>query len=231
MTYPVQSISTCAICGHQQVTFLLLSSNTSGHYDLDLRPPEIFRSSMDCWVQECEHCGYCATDISEEIPADVRPLIEQMVVLLRQEWNRNNNLPDLASKFNRQGIILSEIGEHDQAGWAFLHAAWDCDDERPGETGAKECRTRAYDSFVKCKIKGIRFATPVGYEEEIMVDLLRRSGAFERANSLCFEVFSHVSIIDDPQLIDVLKFQRDLIWVGDDGCHNFGQIIDKYTIK
>jgi len=123
------------------------------------------------------------------------------------------------------------LGEHDQAGWALMHAAWACDDDRPDKTGANECRMNAYDSFAKCKINGIQYATQNGYEEEIMVDILRRTGAFERANSLCFEVFSHINPIDDLQLFNVLKFQRDLIWNGNDGCYNFGQISKDMSLK
>ena len=227
---PLRNLSTCAICGHQQETCSLLSSNTNGHYDLDLRPPEMLRSSMHYWVQECEKCGYCATDIAEEIPNEVRSLIEPVIDLIRRNRTQNDkNLSELASRFCRQAAILTMLGEHDQAGWALMHAAWACDDDCPDKIGANECRMSAFDSFAKCKINGIQYATPNGYEEEIMVDILRRTGAFERANSHCFEVFSHVSIIDNPQLIDVLKFQRDLIWMGDDGCYNFGHIMEKMS--
>jgi len=180
---------------------------------------------MHFWVQECEKCGYCATDIAEEIPNEVRSLIEPVIDLIRYNRTQNDkNLSELASRFCRQAAILTMLGEHDQAGWA-------CDDDCPDKIGANECRMSAYDSFAKCKINGIQYATPNGYEEEIMVDILRRTGAFERANSLCFEVFSHVSIIDDPQLIDVLKFQREIIWMRDDECHNFGQVFDKTPLE
>jgi hypothetical protein len=160
---------------------------------------------------------------------EVRSLIEAVLDLIRRNRAQNDkNLPELASRFTRQATLLSVIGGHDQAGWAFMHAAWACDDECSDNIGANNCRMWAYDCFCKCKINGIGFATPDGYEEEIMVDILRRSGAFERANSLCFEVFSHV---DDPQLIEVLKFQRELIWTRDDECYNFGHILEKRSSK
>ena len=187
---------------------------------------------MHYWVQECEKCGYCATDIAEEIPNEVRSLIEPVIDLIRYNRTQNDkNLSELASRFCRQAAILTMLGEHDQVGWAYMHAAWACDGDRPDKIGANDCRMSAYDSFAKCKINGIQYATPNGYEEEIMVDILRRTGAFERANSLCFEVFSHISPIDDPQLFDVLKFQRDLICMRDDECHNFGQVFDKTSLE
>jgi len=154
---------------------------------------------------------------------EVRSLVEALVDFIgRNRVQNDKNLSELASKFNRQGVILSQIGELDQAGWVFMHAAWACDDECPDNIGANDCRASAYDSFFKCKINGIQFASPNGYEEIVMVDILRRSGAFERANSLCFEVFSHM---EESFLIDVLKFQRELIWMRDDGCYNFGHIL------
>jgi hypothetical protein len=76
-------------------------------------------------------------------------------------------------------------------------------------------------------MKGIQFATPEGYEEEIMVDILRRSGAFEKANSLCFEAYTHISTIEEAYLLKVLEFQRDLIWMENTECYNFGQVLDK----
>jgi len=229
LTLPIIKQSTCAICGHQQESYSLLSSNTDGHSDLDLRPPEMLRSSMHYWVQECQQCGYCAADIGEDILMEERPLIEHMVDhQIYRKIKQDKRLSELARRFYRQGIILTLFGAYDQAGWAFMHAAWACDDECADRIGADICRTEAYDHFYKCKIGGIPFATQNGYEEEVMVDILRRSGAFDKANALCFEVFNHVY---DVKLIEILKFQRELIWMRDGDCYNIGQVLKKSSLN
>ena len=48
----------CAVCGKISAHFEVTSTNTFGAPDLDTRPPEMMRSTMDMWVQECPSCGY-----------------------------------------------------------------------------------------------------------------------------------------------------------------------------
>ena len=55
----------CAVCGKNSQQKRLLSTNIQGFRDLDMRPPEMERSTIDTWVQRCPFCGYCAPEISE----------------------------------------------------------------------------------------------------------------------------------------------------------------------
>lgn len=56
----------CAVCGRASEHQVLASTNTMGPPDLDLRPEEMQRSTMNVWVQRCPHCGYCARSIEDE---------------------------------------------------------------------------------------------------------------------------------------------------------------------
>ena len=56
----------CHHCGRKSQHNVLGSTNAFGSPDLDLRPPEMQRLTMEGWLQLCPHCGYCAPDLSEE---------------------------------------------------------------------------------------------------------------------------------------------------------------------
>ncbi|GAG60973.1 unnamed protein product [marine sediment metagenome] len=54
----------CAICKNKSTYEMTSSFNAFGSCDLDTRPPEMQRSTMQYWTQRCPDCGYCAIDIS-----------------------------------------------------------------------------------------------------------------------------------------------------------------------
>lgn len=67
MTTTVPHHSVCGVCGGISEQTGLQSTNAFGSPDLDLRPPEMERSTMCYWVQTCPQCGYCASDIAEKL--------------------------------------------------------------------------------------------------------------------------------------------------------------------
>jgi len=74
MTYIARSEIRCRLCGSLSRHRVLLSSNTFvGTDDLDGRPPGMLRRTMNLWVQRCPECGYCATDLSDDV-ADAMPV-------------------------------------------------------------------------------------------------------------------------------------------------------------
>ncbi len=56
---------TCAICAKKSKHTTVGSTNAFGAPDLDLRPPEMERSTMEFWLQECPSCGYVSYEIDE----------------------------------------------------------------------------------------------------------------------------------------------------------------------
>src|ERR1044072_678127 len=58
----------CAQCGQESEHIVILSTNTFGTPDLDLRPARMKRDTMDCWVQECPHCRYVAQSLDDKTP-------------------------------------------------------------------------------------------------------------------------------------------------------------------
>ena len=124
MTLPMQTSSTCYICQNISTHMILASTNRFGAPDLDLRPPEMERSTMSWWIQECPYCGYVASDIS-------------CATTVTEEWLKSEAYRScenvtfkfaLAEKFYKQYLIAIQEGKHRTAFYADLHAAWVCDD-------------------------------------------------------------------------------------------------------
>lgn len=58
----------CGVCGRKRVELDLASSNIMDGMDLDTRPGEMYRSTMDTWIQECKDCGYVSANLSNGKP-------------------------------------------------------------------------------------------------------------------------------------------------------------------
>ena len=65
MTQIFPSKITCPICENDFEIYLLASTNQMGAPDLDLRPPEMARSTMNTWTYECPHCSYVSADFDQ----------------------------------------------------------------------------------------------------------------------------------------------------------------------
>ena len=66
MTMIIPKTEKCAICGADVACTSLVSTNVFGSPDLDLRPPEMKRSTMPYWVQECTKCSYVSKKVTDE---------------------------------------------------------------------------------------------------------------------------------------------------------------------
>src|SRR5512136_2743094 len=91
----------CAICGVKNKYFEVMSTNTFGYPDLDSRPSEMSRSTMNLWIQKCPRCGYCSADVSKGEPS-VKDIIETEQYKAQLS---NANFPELANSFLCSSII------------------------------------------------------------------------------------------------------------------------------
>ncbi|MBQ9026900.1 MAG: hypothetical protein IJ104_11150 [Methanobrevibacter sp.] len=154
----------CPICGEEFEDYVLASSNQSGASDLDTRPPEMIRSTMNIWIHECSQCGYAARDFDEK-PQVNRDFIESDIYQnIGFEFKS-----DLAKSFYREYLILKEEGCTDVLFHPLLNCAWACDDFDDTDN-AVEIRKMC--------------AEIIGEDTEtlslIRLDLLRRSRQFDR---------------------------------------------------
>ena len=211
MTFLLNKQKKCYVCGKTALYSHIVSTNQFGFPDLDTRPPERMRSTMDEWIQCCTNCGYCALDISTGN-------LKTLDVIKTKKYKKqmsDSNFPELANHFLCWRLFAESEGEYDTAGWAALNAAWACDDHNKSNE-ATQCRKLAMIMFLESFKKGKRFADDFKSEMEILIDLFRRCGKFSLALYIAQHILNDRCIIHANNLI---KFQIDLMKKKDTGCH------------
>ena len=204
------NIRKCFVCGHKSEQRVLTSTNAFGSPDLDLRPPEMKRSTMPMWIQECPYCGYISESLDDD--TDIKSTF-----LKTDEYLSCSNIAfksELAKKFYKYYMINLFDKNEEDAFYAVLHAAWACDDVTDYEN-AIYCRKLAINEIDKI-IKN-------NYNETLKVqkaDLLRRACLFETVideyKNLAFE---------DETLKKIILFQIDKSKEKDNNCYTVADVI------
>ena len=216
MTTVLKEIIQCAVCGERSEHFTVGSTNTFGWMDLDTRPPEMMRSTINMWIMVCPSCGYCSMDISK--CAEKSPELVRSPAYQRQL--KNPQFPDTANAFLCSSLIKELAGQDAMAGWDSIHAAWVCDDAG-SDISARACRKKAVVLLQKAREKGQSFAAADGGSEALITDLLRRSGLFIKALKICNEGLRNHRT--DAIFLDLLRFQKTLILKKDTACHTVAE--------
>ncbi len=166
----------CGHCGKSSKHMVLMSTNEFGSPDLDLRPPEMQRSTMDTWLKLCPACGYCAPNLSQP-PAD--PAVIQSKAY--RDALGATDFPELARRFPSVRRGHRAVGpRHD--GSSLLASRVGVRRRRTPEQAA-ESRRQSAAWFQRCK--------PFSGDEEgasmgaVLVDVLRRCGEFGEASAEC----------------------------------------------
>lgn len=193
----------CANCGNEDTYVEVGSTSSFGAPDLDLRPPEIQRSTMEYWVQRCRECGFCNYDISEPI--------EGAAEIVRSDRYRQQledpEFPKLANAFLCYALLLENAEDYAGAGQVTIQAAWACDDAGMGNQ-ARQCRQWAIALLQKARENDQIDEGPAGAAEALLADLMRRSGQFDQALETCEAALNQSP---EPVIADVLRFQQSLI--------------------
>lgn len=206
----------CALCSKESSVTVIGSSNTMAPPDLDLRPAEMLRSTMDFWVQRCPHCGYCAPEINKG--GEEEASVARTDAYLKQL--KDKTLPELANSFLCCAMLREHAKDYAKAGMMTLYAAWCCDDARKRKS-AKKCRLEALRLLQQARKMGQRFARDETSEVLILVDLLRRTGQFQEALRMCEEGLENTT---DEKFAAILQYQRQLITSSDTSCHTIGEV-------
>ena len=165
MIFPVKV--NCPVCGNEIEIFELASTNRSGASDLDLRPPEMMRSTMNTWVHECPECGYVAADFDKESPVGKEFLETESY----KTCDGHDFESDLSGMFYREYLINYTT---ESQFYSLLHCAWTCDDVEDTEN-AIEIRKRAIE-LIDVLIENSEDSTNL---EIMKADLMRRSKMFD----------------------------------------------------
>ena len=213
MSRIVNVMRKCSVCGTVSEYMALASTNNfGGGPDLDLRPAEMMRSTMNVWLQRCPGCGYVSEDVSDLSRVDRE--------WLNSDKYRNcDGIPfvsELSKEFYKYYLINMFDKNIEDAFFAVLHAAWSCDDDAD-IVNAKHCRELAIELATRLLDKG--------YENEdslklTRADLMRRAGQFEKMISM-YETVE----FDEELLNQILKFEIEKAHKKDSSCYRVEDVV------
>ena len=222
----------CAICRKESTHSVILSTSSFGSKDLDFRPPGMMRRTLPLWIQECPHCGYVNSDISEKMPVTLKMLGEI------QSTNLSCFNPDniAAIRFYKLYVLKKTIfdsspknpNDYDlllDAFYSVLHAAWVCDDKREPD-GAIICRKKALQILNELQLiytKDSSFFLENFSLDRVFImkaDLMRRAGLFEKLLS----EFEEIPLFSDPSLSEIIRFHINKAKAGDTRCYTFDYV-------
>lgn len=220
MTTILEEEVTCTVCGAKQTVQKLGSTNSFGAMDLDTRPPEMRRSTMDHWLHECDECGYVASDLGDAAEAGTMTSVWHAYLAELHSPQR----PRLANRFVCRSLLDEAAGDSAAAGWRRLNAAWACDDAEQAEE-ARVQRRAALELFQRARAAGQRAMKSVaGGDELLLADIARRAGEFEQAAALCA---AGLALPEAPAfVIKLLVFEKELVAARDVGRHRVSEAED-----
>jgi len=222
MTLPYESEDTCAVCGVVSEHTHLLSTNSYGAPDLDGRPPEMERSTIEWSIHRCPECGYCAPNIGQVIAGAAEVVNAQAY---RQQL-ADSHMPYLAQSFlccalvaeAQEGLVASRIAVANR-----LKAAWACDDARDAAAAA-DCRKQTAAAVRRIhQLDGRLFDRIFSGDEALLADLYRRSEQFGEADAT-----AQVALVRAGTVLDRLVFELQLRLVAarDAGAHTFDEVTE-----
>ena len=231
MTLPDHCFVKCAVCGEESFQTGLASSNEFGSPDLDTRPPEMYRSTMNMWLQRCPRCNYVAEDLNDSIG----------VPTFSQEWlngeaylsfGKHKPNSELLETFFLKVRISRYLADWKTAFWDSIHAAWVADD--PAQYENEECeicyidegdtywsfqaRLYALDMFDNIPVDEIEETWKV-----VRADLLRKSSQFDRL----IAEYTNLQFSDEI-LNQIVSFQIERAKLRDTKTYTIAEAISDY---
>lgn len=202
----------CQVCGKEITVNLIGSTNAMGYADLDLRPPEMQRSTMYQSTSMCE-CGNVFESASK---GGSRELIESDAY---QSCDGIDFGSQKAVMFYRAYLIDKESNPNDLASNFFhiLQAAWACDDF--DIENARKMRLIGINLLEQI-IKDDRYADRKNDNLLMQADLLRRSAKFD----LLIEKFQNMKF-EDEIYQKIIDFQIEKASQKDDSRYTVGDVI------
>jgi hypothetical protein len=110
----------CSVCGMFSEQQVLTSTNRFGSPDLDLRPPEMERSTLCFWLQECPNCGF----VSEDLEQAEKGVEEVMATEGFTSLHRGELAGTLIGRCLKRSLLDEELGNVAAAAEHILWAAW-----------------------------------------------------------------------------------------------------------
>lgn len=208
----MKTIKKCAICGSEVEVTVVTSTNSMGFMDLDTRPPQMRRGTLQYDVQRCPHCHYANVDLSVN---NLRVTTADLTTSAYMQVVNDKNIYPVAKSFLLAASLYAKKGKHKMAGLLYLSAAWIFDDHRNSEYAVR-ARKKAVENIVKAvnETEDIHLAI-------LSVDLFRRIGDFNSATEAINDI---LQLQLDEFLVKILRYQEKLIANQDMQCHNIGEV-------
>jgi len=198
----------CYCCGRSSEHAVLMSTNSFGSPDLDQRPAEMERSTIDSWLQECPHCGYVGASI-EQGDAQARSFMDT-------EEFRAASLDSSSDPIIRRFLVhaarQAHRGNRKSAFLDTLSAAWVADDKKQS-LQATSLRLRAVAQLAGDRITSIDTRL-------LLLDVLRRASSWEAGETLCAEMAAEE--LEYP-FAEIVSFHRGKIELRDNGCYTIAE--------
>lgn len=186
----------CALCGAPSRTPYRAPQPETAP-DLDMRPGEPTRSTLQSWIATCPQCGACAPDLAA-LPATARATVSSA------EYQHVPG-PEEAQPFLRWALICRGLGNQEDAAEATLQAAWAADDAADIAAGPLRRDAVALWGDRQDAAGALR-----------IVDVLRRAGDFAAASAAADRA---AGLPMEETAEQVLEFERELIARRDMGRH------------
>lgn len=218
MTTMDQSERTCSVCGKKSKQTAIMSTNQFGSPDLDLRPPEMMRSTMAYWVEECPHCHYAYPSIETKVEG-VEALLSELAQMGTSWASRTQGL---IRRFMTASHIAEFSGQKMEAAEYALNAAWDADDSHD-DVSARECRRRAASLLESALASEELEADEKISHSTRLVDMMRRSQRWDPASELATSL-----LMQDPSspIDKILEFQIEACRRHDATCYKISDVIN-----
>ena len=217
MTTLDSSETTCAICAKTSEHTAIASTNSFGSPDLDLRPPEMKRSTMAYWLQECPGCGYSAGSIDDPQP-DAKAVMARDAFQTLQVGHLGGTL---RGRFLKASLLAEAANDLGSAADHALWAAWAADDASDTE-GARQYREKSADLFLKTLNDADGSSEEAIVTKTRLVDILRRATRWEEAQKIVTELLPEDL---DPTIRSVLTFEQTAIESHDDHAYTVAQAL------
>lgn len=202
----------CAVCQAKSEQTVIGSTNSFGYSDLDLRPPEMRRSTMCYWPEKCPACGYVAYDIERETTIQKDWLASEQYV----HCEGHHFASSLAAEFYQIYLTAKETGNCQDAFNASLNAAWASDDCCDTENAAL-CRILAIPFLMEEISQNPQMAETLTI---VLADVLRRAGKFDQL----IEQYTDMVFSEDI-LNQICQFQLEKAKQKDTACYRVSDVI------
>ena len=198
----------CVMCGKESEQIEIMSTSSFGAPDLDLRPPQMQRSTMAFWVQKCPYCNYSAASIEKE-----KNITKEFLESDDYKTCEGNDFEnDLVVKFYQAYMIAKEIKNFDNAFNFIKYAAWTFDDLKDYKN-ASICRLKAIDLLSKIENKDTNIKI-------VEIDMLRRASEYDKAIDFISRIKTNEELIQQ-----ILDFENKKCIEKDNKCYTVNDVV------